>query len=91
MSKITKAILIETISQDVGLPKTKTAEVVDAVLSRIQSYTDDGQKVALASFGQFEARTRKARQGRNPSTGETIQIPESRTMVFRASKAVKKS
>ncbi|KMK68561.1 HU family DNA-binding protein [Puniceibacterium sp. IMCC21224] len=91
MSKTTKADLIDVIATECEINKTKTTQVIDCLISFIQVRAAAGDKVALPGFGQFEMRSRAARQGRNPATGEPIQIPESRGIVFKASKPVRKS
>ena len=68
----------------------KTAEkAVSAVFETLSQAFEAEEKVQIMGFGSFEVKTRAARTGRNPATGEAIEIPESKTPVFKASKALK--
>ncbi|WP_226781859.1 HU family DNA-binding protein [Oceaniglobus trochenteri] len=90
MSNTTKTEIIAAIAEEHGIPKVKIGAVIDSFIDHILSSADAGNRVTLAGFGRFEMRTRAARTGRNPATGESIQIAESRALVFKASKPVKK-
>ena len=84
-----KRELIETVSSKAEITKTEAAKVVDATLeSIIEGLTKEG-KVIIPGFGSFEVRTRTARQGRNPRTGEKIKIEASRAPAFKAGKTMK--
>ena len=69
--------------------KAEAAKAVDAVLDSITRALKDGDDVRLVGFGTFSAAQRKAREGRNPRTGETIQIPASIQPKFSAGKGLK--
>lgn len=86
---MTKQDLIDVVSEKAGLTKKDTAAVVDAILETITDSLKQGEKVAIVGFGSFEAKTRKAREGRNPATGETIHIPERTVPSFKAGRALK--
>lgn len=86
-----KAQLINEVAATGGLKKKDAAAAVDATVAAIISAIRSGDKVQLSGFGTFEAKTRGARAGRNPKTGEPVLIPESKYPVFTASKALKKS
>ncbi len=86
---MTKQDLIDVVSEKAGLTKKDTAAVVDAILETITDSLKRGEKVAIVGFGSFEAKTRKAREGRNPATGETIHIPERTVPSFKAGRALK--
>ena len=86
---MTKQELIDVVSEKVGLTKKDTGAVVDVILESIVDSLKRGEKVALVGFGTFEAKTRKAREGRNPATGETIQIPTRTVPSFKAGRALK--
>ena len=73
-----KADLVNSISQKTGLTKTKTNEVIDAFVESVTESLKDGNKVTLVNFGTFNTSKRDARKGRNPKTGETIEIPAKR-------------
>ena len=86
---MTKQDLIDVVSEQAGLTKKETGAVVDVVLSTIVDSLKRGEKVALVGFGTFEAKLRKAREGRNPATGETIQIAARTVPSFKAGRAMK--
>jgi len=77
-----KAQLIEEVSDKIGLTKKETGNVVDAVTETITDTLSKGEKVTLVGFGTFQVMERKARTGRNPQTGETIQIPAKKVPKF---------
>ena len=81
--------LAEKIAAGHGLTKTQGREVVEAVLAAIVTSAVEGQEVALNGFGRFKVADRAARQGRNPATGETIDIPASRKLTFTPAKPVR--
>ncbi len=84
---MTKAELIDAVRGD--LPRRFAADLVDAVFDGLkESLVNDG-RFAYPGFGTFAVKTRAARKGKNPRTGATIDIPESRTVVFRPAAAFK--
>ena len=72
-----------------GLNKAVAKEAVDGVFEAIGEALANGEEVRLAGFGTFAARSRAARTGRNPRTGEVLSIPASKTPSFKAGKALK--
>ncbi len=86
---MTKTELAAKVAEKAGISKKAASEAVDAMLVSITEALDAGEKVSIAGFGIFEVRTRAARQGVNPRTKETIQIPESKLPVFKAGKSLK--
>ena len=84
-----KMDLIAAVADETALPRTKTTEVVDAVFAAIAGALKGGEEVRLVGFGTFAATTRKASTGRNPRTGEEMQIPESTTVRFKVGKQLK--
>ncbi|AOA00007.1 MULTISPECIES: HU family DNA-binding protein [Carnobacterium] len=84
-----KAELIESVATSTGLTKKDATAAVDAVFETIQSTLSAGEKVQLIGFGNFEVRERAARKGRNPQTGEEIQIAASKVPAFKPGKALK--
>ena len=81
--------LIAKVAETIDLPKKEVAQVVDAVFNTIAEALQNGEKVQLVGFGNFEVRERMARKGRNPQTGEEIDIPASKVPAFRPGKALK--
>lgn len=87
MSAFNKSDLIDAISAATGLARTDANRSIDAFIAAIRDQVEAGNVVKITGFGKFEMRTYAARTSRNPQTGEAIQVPESRKLVFRASKA----
>ena len=81
--------LISTVAGSAGLSKTDAAKAVDGVFTAITSALKKGQEVRLVGFGTFSVAKRAATQGRNPRTGQKIQIPASKQPKFKAGKGLK--
>jgi len=88
---MTKTDLVDKIAEKTGLTKKDTGNVVNTLFETIQETLADHEKVQIIGFGTFEARKRKARKGRNPQTGETIDIPARMTPAFKAGKNLKEA
>jgi DNA-binding protein HU-beta len=86
---VNKMDLIAKVADTADLSRGKAAEAVDAVLDAIQTGLKDSGEVRLVGFGTFETVKRKASTGRNPRTGEQIQIEASTSVKFKAGKALK--
>jgi DNA-binding protein HU-beta len=86
-----KADLVNSIAEKAGLTKTKSNEVVDVIVSTISEALKSGDKVTLVGFGTFTTTQRDARKGRNPKTGETLDIPAKRVAKFKAGTELTKS
>jgi DNA-binding protein HU-beta len=84
-----KQDLILEVSSKTGLGKKEATAAVDAVFETIAGVLASGEKVDIFKFGAFEVRERAARKGRNPQTGEELQIPESKAPAFKPSTALK--
>ena len=84
-----KAQLVEEVSGEAGLSNRETQKVIDAIIGTIGGTLAKGEKVTLAGFGTFGVRQRKARTGRNPQTGGTIQISAKRVAKFVPGKNLK--
>ena len=83
--------LIGKVASSVGLSKADAANSVDAVFSNITSALKGGNEVRLVGFGTFLVANRAATTGRNPRTGESIQIPAKKVPKFRAGKSLKET
>ena len=81
--------LVEKVAATISCTKADAERAVEAVIDMITASLKGGQEVSIAGLGIFEAKTRAARTGRNPRTGETIQIKAMRVPKFRASKTLK--
>ena len=86
-----KADLVNSISEKTGLTKSKTNEVVDALVSSITESLKNGEKVTLVGFGTFATTKKEARKGRISKTGETIEIPSKTVAKFKAGSELSKS
>ncbi|WP_303289768.1 HU family DNA-binding protein [Marinobacter sp. SS5-14b] len=84
-----KPELAAAIADKAGLTREKASEVINAVTDQISAAAARGEDITLIGFGTFSIRERDARNGRNPQTGATIKIPASKTVGFKAGKALK--
>jgi DNA-binding protein HU-beta len=84
-----KQELIDAVASDVGISKSAAAETINAVLDAVSKAVAGGDSVQLIGFGTFATGERSARTGRNPQTGETIEIAAAKTVKFAAGKAFK--
>lgn len=88
---MTKSDLIERLSTKAELTRPRAEELVDFLLNDVTEALKRGEKVNISGFGTFTVSTRKARTGRNPKTGEPIEIPASRSAKFKAGKTLKEA
>ena len=86
MNKVT---LVAKIAEKSGLSKKQAELALGAFSDSVTEALKEGDKVQLMGFGTFEVKERAARTGRNPSTGETIEIPASKTPSFKAGKGLR--
>jgi DNA-binding protein HU-beta len=84
-----KTDLVNVVANETGLAKKDVDAVVAATLKAITAALKEGDKVQLLGFGTFEVKEVAARVGRNPQTGETIEIPASKKPAFSAAKVLK--
>ncbi len=84
-----KGELIEAVANSAGLSRADATKAVDGILESITSTLSNGGSVSLVGFGTFSVKARAARMGRNPRTGEAIQIKASNVPGFKAGKALK--
>lgn len=86
---VKKTQLGQRIAEKYGMPKKQGIELVEFLFDEIAKTIKSNDKVNIAGFGIFRVADRKAREGRNPRTGEAVHIPASRAPKFRASKVLK--
>ena len=86
---MTKTELIDHVAESVQLPKYQTEAVITIFLQCIMDALQTGDKVELRGFGSFRRRRRQPRVGRNPKTGDTVQIPAKQVPWFTAGKALR--
>ncbi|MEJ2059571.1 MAG: HU family DNA-binding protein [Gammaproteobacteria bacterium] len=84
-----KAELIDAVAGNANLSKADAGRAVDALVEVVSNTLKSGDQVTIVGFGTFQVRRRDARSGRNPRTGETIQIAASNVPSFKAGKALK--
>lgn len=86
---MSKQELVEAVAKETGLPKAKVAKVLNTTLETVVDSLKKNEKVALPGFGTFSVAKRQARTGRNPQTGEEINIPAREVPKFKAGKKLK--
>ena len=84
-----KSDIVEHVGREVAMGKGGAQDAVDAVFSTIAGSLARGEDVAVAGFGKFSRKSRPAREGRNPRTGEPVAVAASATVSFKAAKALK--
>jgi DNA-binding protein HU-beta len=87
---MTKNELIEKVAKKSHLTKRAASDSVNSTFNLIRDCLTRGEKVVITGFGTFLVRSRAARRGRNPQTGDTIQIPNKKTPGFTAGKTLKR-
>ncbi len=88
---VKKNQLAQKLGEKFGVSKKQAAEWLDTLFDEITNVIKSGDKVNIAGFGIFRVADRKAREGRNPKTGETVHIKASKAPKFRASKVLKEA
>lgn len=86
---MTKADLVDSVASEAQISKRAASHIVELILSEITASLRKGERVALTPFGSFVVRARRAREGRNPLSGETINIPARKVAAFVAGRALK--
>ena len=91
MKTVTKSQFIQMMSEKLNKSKKETADILEMLTESITSIMKTGDKLNWSGLGIFKVANRKAREGRNPKTGETIKIPASKKVRFTPSKALKET
>lgn len=86
-----KSDLIDAIASAADIPKAAAGRALDATLDTVSETLTNGEQVVLVGFGTFSVKERAARTGRNPRTGDPIDIPAARIPSFKAGKALKEA
>lgn len=86
---LTRMDLSEAVFREVGLSRNESAQLVERVLELMSDALVDGEQVKVSSFGTFSVRSKTARVGRNPKTGEEVPISPRRVLTFRPSHLMK--
>jgi DNA-binding protein HU-beta len=84
-----KSELIQAVAESAGISKSTAGKAVDAVIDNIKKSLANDDAVTLIGFGTFSVRERAARTGRNPRTGERLEIKAAKVPIFKAGKALK--
>jgi integration host factor subunit alpha len=86
---MTKADIIENVYEKVGFSKKESAEIVEMVFDTIKETLEHAEKIKISGFGNFVIRSKKPRVGRNPQTGEEIEISARKVLTFKPSQVLK--
>ena len=88
---MTKADIVEKIYQQLGFSKKEAADIVEFMFSVMKKTLKQGEKIKISGFGNFVVREKMARVGRNPQTGQTIEISARRVLTFKPSQILKQA
>lgn len=86
---MTKAEIVEQIYEKIGFSKKESADIVELVFDTMKETLSKGEKIKISGFGNFVVRQKRPRVGRNPQTGESIEITARRVLTFRPSQVLK--
>jgi len=86
---LTKAELIESIYEKIGFSKKEASDIVELVFETLKTTLERGEKVKISGFGNFVVREKRPRVGRNPQTGEEIEISARKVLTFKPSQVLK--
>src|SRR3954470_24663883 len=86
---MTKADIVEALYEKVGFSKKEAADLVELVFDQIKNTLAQGSKIKISGFGNFVVREKRSRIGRNPQTGESIEISARRVLTFRPSQVLR--
>jgi len=88
---LTKADIVENLNNEIGLNKREAKELVDMLFNDIKNLLSEGHEVKLSGFGNFQLRDKSSRPGRNPRTGEDVEISARRVVTFKSGQKLKES
>ncbi|MDO8494094.1 MAG: integration host factor subunit alpha [Deltaproteobacteria bacterium] len=88
---MTKADIIEQIYEKIGFSKKESSEIVELVFDTMKETLEKGDKIKISGFGNFLVRQKRSRVGRNPQTGESIEISARKVLTFRPSQVLKQA
>lgn len=86
---LTKAELIESIYEKIGFSKKEASDIVELIFETLKTTLERGEKVKISGFGNFVVREKRPRVGRNPQTGQEIEISARRVLTFKPSQVLK--
>ena len=82
---LTKIQIVESIHNQIGLPKNKSTEIVETLLEIIKKTLASGEDVIVSNFGRFCVKSKKERRGRNPATGDDLMLEPRKVVTFKCS------
>jgi len=88
---LTKADIVENLNNEIGLNKREAKELVDMLFNDIKNLLSEGHEVKLSGFGNFQLRDKSSRPGRNPRTGEDVEISARRVVTFKSGHKLRES
>ena len=88
---LTKSDIVENLNNEIGLNKREAKELVDMLFNDIKNLLSEGHEVKLSGFGNFQLRDKSSRPGRNPRTGEDVEISARRVVTFKPGQKLKES
>ena len=88
---LTKSDIVEDLNNEIGLNKREAKELVDLLFNEIKNLLSEGQEVKLSGFGNFQLKDKSPRPGRNPRTGEDVEISARRVVTFKSGQKLKES
>ena len=88
---LTKSDIVENLNNEIGLNKREAKELVDMLFNDIKNILSEGHEVKLSGFGNFQLRDKSSRPGRNPRTGEDVEISARRVVTFKPVQKLKDS
>ena len=88
---LTKSDIVEDLNNEIGLNKREAKELVDMLFNDIKNLLSEGHEVKLSGFGNFQLRDKSPRPGRNPRTGEDVEISARRVVTFKSGQKLKES
>lgn len=86
---LTKADIVEAIYEKIGFSKKESADLLELIFDTIKETLEKGEKIKISGFGNFVVRSKKPRVGRNPQTGQEIEISARKVLTFRPSQVLK--
>lgn len=88
---MTKADLVESIYDRIGFSKKESSDIVEMIFDAMKDTLEKGEKIKISGFGNFVVRSKRPRMGRNPQTGQEIEISARRVLTFRPSQVLKQA
>jgi|SRR5579871_331552 len=88
---LTKADIVDSVHHQIGFSKKDSSEITEKVFEAIKKSLERGEHVKLSGFGKFEVRDKRKRRGRNPQTGEEIEITARKVLSFKASQILRQA